>query len=143
MIGVATVRGSDLIAVFESDNTTVTNLFTVHSITSSDDGQTWGNRQLVYQPNGTETNAGAPQVVNVGGTMCVSFMTDEDTQDHDWINGAAAKMLTSGDGGQTWGNKIEVFPVQANWPGLLSLNDDSLLFMADYNGAKSQEVVLS
>ena len=140
MTGVATISGSNLIAVFESKQG---DTFQVDSITSSDDGNTWGNRQTVYLPTGTDNNAGAPQVVNVGGTLCVSFMTDEDTQLHDWINGAGAKMITSGDGGSTWDNKIEVFSPQANWPGMVTLDDSSLLYMADKDGAKSQKVVLS
>ena len=140
MTGVATISGSNLIAVFESEQG---GYFQVDSITSSDDGNTWGNRQTVYLPTGTDNNAGAPQVVNVGGTLCVSFMTDEDTQEHDWINGAGAKLITSGDGGSTWGNKIEVFAPQANWPGLLTLDDNDLLYMADAGGAKSQQVTLS
>ena len=140
MLGVASVDGSNLIAVFESRQN---GLFQVDSITSSDDGNTWGNRQTVYLPTGTDNNAGAPQVVNVGGTLCVSFMTDEDTQLHDWINGAAAKMITSGDGGSTWENKIQVFEPQANWPGMVTLDDSSLLYMADHDGAKSQKIVLS
>jgi hypothetical protein len=139
MLGVATVSGSNLLAVFESKEG---GLFAVHSITSSDDGATWGNRQTVYTPTGTNNNAGAPQVVNVGGTLCVSFMTDEDTQLHHWIDGAGAKLITSGDSGATWGNKIEVFAPQANWPGLLGLNGSSLLYMADHGGANSQKVVL-
>lgn len=140
MTGVATISGSKLIAVFESEQG---GYFQVDSITSSDDGNTWGNRQTVYLPTGTDNNAGAPQVVNVGGTLCVSFMTDEDTQLHDWVDGAGAKMITSGDGGSTWGNKIEVFAPQADWPGMVSLDSSSLLYMADYSGAKSQKVVLS
>ena len=140
MTGVATISGSNLIAVFESEQG---GYFQVDSITSSDDGNTWGNRQIVYLPTGTDNNAGAPQVVNVGGTLCVSFMTDEDTQLHDWINGAGAKMITSGDSGSTWGNKIEVFSPQADWPGMVTLDTTSLLYMADKGGAKSQKIVLS
>jgi hypothetical protein len=140
MTGVATIDGSNLIAVFESEQG---GYFQVDSITSSDDGNSWGNRQTVYLPTGTDNNAGAPQVVNVGGTLCVSFMTDEDTQLHDWVNGAGGKMVTSGDGGSTWGNKIEVFSPQADWPGMLTLDDSSLLYMADKDGAKSQKIVLS
>ena len=140
MTGVATISGSNLIAVFESEQG---GYFQVDSITSSDDGVSWGNRQTVYLPTGTDNNAGAPQVVNVGGTLCVSFMTDEDTQLHDWVNGAGAKLITSGDQGQSWGNKIEVFSPQADWPGMVTLDDSSFLYMADKNGAKSQEVVLS
>lgn len=74
MIGVATISGSNLIAVFESEQG---GYFQVDSITSSDDGNTWGNRQLVYFPQGTNNNAGAPQVVNVGGILVCSFMSDE------------------------------------------------------------------
>ena len=140
MTGVATISGSNLIAVFESEQG---GYFQVDSITSPDDGNTWGNRQTVYLPTGTNNNAGAPQVVNVGGTLCVSFMTDEDTQLHDWVNGAGAKMITSGDGGSTWDNKIEVFEPQANWPEMVTLDDSSLLCMADMDGAKSQKVILS
>ncbi|MCJ1388528.1 hypothetical protein MMC18_001375 [Xylographa bjoerkii] len=135
MLGVATVSGSNVIAVFESEQN---GYFTIKSITSTDDGATWGNRQLVYTPTGTNTNANAPQVVNVGGTMCVSFMTNEDTQGQQ----AGAKLVTSIDGGTTWGNKIEVFQPQTNWPGLLDLNGSSFLYMADNNGAKSQEVIV-
>jgi hypothetical protein len=59
MTGVATISGSNLIAVFESEQG---GYFQVDSITSSDDGNTWGNRQTVYLPTGTNNNAGAPQV---------------------------------------------------------------------------------
>jgi hypothetical protein len=140
MLGIAPIKGRNLIAVFESFQN---DAFQIDRLLSADDGYHWGRRKLVYFPTGTDNNAGAPQVVNVGGTLCVSFMTDEDTQLHDWINGAGAKMITSGDGGTTWGNKIEVFTPQAQWPGLVSLDDTSLLYLADKDGAKSQKIVLS
>ncbi|KAK3076057.1 hypothetical protein LTR53_000102 [Teratosphaeriaceae sp. CCFEE 6253] len=139
MLGVATISGSGLLAVFESEQD---GLFTVNSITSFDDGKTWGNRQRVYTPTGTNNNAGAPQIVTVGGTLCVSFMTDEDTQQHHWIIGADDKIITSGDGGATWGNKITVFGVQSNWPAMLSLDRNSLLYMADFRGPKAQKINL-
>lgn len=97
----------------------------------------------MYLPTGTNNNAGTPQVVNVGGTLYVHFMTDEGTQLHDWINGAGAKLITPGDDGSTWDNQIEVFTPQANWPGMVALNDSSLLYMADKNGAKGHKIVLS
>ena len=133
----------DLICVFESDDTAPggTNLFTLIAVTSSDDGQTWGNRHTIYVPTGDGNNAGAPQVVLVGSTLTVSFMTDEDTSDHSWTNGAAAKLITSADG-ETFGNKITVFPVQTNWPGQLALSDTSVLVLGDNNGAKAQNVQL-
>ncbi|MCJ1280979.1 hypothetical protein MMC26_000297 [Xylographa opegraphella] len=145
MLGVATVSGSKLIAVFESEQN---GFFTVNSVSSADDGTTWGNRQIVYAPTGANHNANAPQVVNVGGILCTSFMSDEDLQNEDLQGynataGTAAKLVTSRDGGMTWGNKIDVFQPQTSWPGLLSLGGSALLYLADNAGAKSQKVTLS
>ncbi|KAI0032656.1 glycoside hydrolase family 93 protein [Vararia minispora EC-137] len=139
MLGVATISGNSLIAVFESEQN---GLFTVNSITSSDDGKTWGNRQRVYTPIGISNNAGAPQVVNVGGRLVVSFMTDEDTQLHAWISGANAKLVVSTDGGGTWGGKTTVSAVQSNWPGMVTIDSSSLLYMVDFNGVKATRVTL-
>ncbi|TKA75492.1 hypothetical protein B0A49_02023 [Cryomyces minteri] len=141
MLGVAVVNGHRLIAVFESEQG---GLFTVNNVTSADDGKTWGNRHRVYAPTGTNNNAGAPAGgPNVGGTLCVSFMTDGDTQQHAWITGADDKMLTSGDGGATWGNRLRVFAPQSNWPSLLALDASSLPYMADFGSCEVQKVVLS
>lgn len=71
MTGVVTVSGSTVMAVFESETT---GTFTINAITSSDDGKTWGNRKTIYTPSSSNTSAGAPQIVNVGGTLAVSFM---------------------------------------------------------------------
>uniref|UniRef100_A0A093UZ17 Sialidase-1 n=1 Tax=Talaromyces marneffei PM1 TaxID=1077442 RepID=A0A093UZ17_TALMA len=134
MLGVTRVSGSNLIAVFESE--TNGGKFSIHSITSSDDGATWGNRQTVYAPAGS--NAQAPQVIKVGGTLVASFQTDEDGG-----SGEAIKILTSGNGGVTWGNKLTTFPAASNWAGLLALNDGvSFLSLADHAGAKSQKITL-
>ncbi|KAI9811168.1 MAG: hypothetical protein M1827_005619 [Pycnora praestabilis] len=141
MTGVATVSGSTVIAVFECEQN---GLFVVDAITSTDDGVTWGDRRNVYTPTGTNNNAGSPQVINVGGTLVVSFMTDEDTQLHDWTSGANAKTVTSGDGGQTWGDKTIVGQQQANWPGLFDMGDGTnFLALYDRNGVKVQPVSLS
>ena len=76
MIGVANfpLGSNSLIAIFESQDTSPggTSLFKVHSITSNDDGATWGQRSLVYAPTGIQTNAGAPQIIDIGGTLVVS-----------------------------------------------------------------------
>ena len=76
MIGVANfpLGSNSLIAIFESQDTSPggTNLFTLHSITSNDDGATWSHRNLVYAPTGSNTNAGAPQIIDIGGTLVVS-----------------------------------------------------------------------
>ncbi|KAK3715421.1 hypothetical protein LTR37_007149 [Vermiconidia calcicola] len=126
------IKGQKSIAVFESLQGEILQL---DSGTSPDDGKTWDNRQTVYIPTGVNNNAGAPQVVNVGGTLSISFMTDNDTQLHDWINGTGAKLITSRDGGSTWDNKLEVFTPQGSWPGMVALNESSLLYMPDKSGA--------
>jgi len=144
MTGVATVSGSSLMAVFESESG---GTFTIMAITSPDDGKTWGNRQTVYTPESPNTSAGAPQIVTVGGTLGVSFMTNEDTSlpapSPSYTSNTAAKFITSGDGGATWGNKIIVGQVQSVWPGLYTLDGSSLLMMFDNGGAKAQKITLS
>lgn len=147
MLGVAVVRGTELIAVFESEQN---GLFTVDSIRSRDDGKTWGARRRVYTPSGTDNNAGAPQVVNVGGTLVVSFMTDEDTQLHRWSGSASAsaKVIVSTDQGRTWGAAVIVGPVQSSWPGMVVVGDvvgpmvreSEVLVMFDHGGCMLQRL---
>lgn len=143
MTGVATIGGK-VIAVFESESS---GLFSIMSITSNDDGNSWGNRATVYSPDSSNTSAGAPQIVNVGGALGVSFMTNEDAQDavpsSSYTSNTAAKFVTSADGGSTWRNKMTVGQVQSVWPGLLTLDDSNLLMMFDNGGAKAQKITLS
>ena len=143
MTGVATLGGNRLICVFESKTT---GGFSIHSITSEDDGKTWGNRQTVYTPTNPNGSAGAPQVIDVGGTLTVSFITDEDSAmtspSPGYTANVAVKVVTSGDGGATWGNKITVGPVESVWPGELSLDTNSFLVVMDHGGAKAQKVAL-
>lgn len=144
MTGVATVSGSKLIAVFES---TSSGTFIVQTITSDDDGKAWGNRNTIYTPDSPNTSAGAPQIINSGGTLAVSFVTDEDsslsTPSDGYTSNAAAKLITSGDGGVTWGNKITVGQELSVWPGLYALDETNFLMMFDNGGAKAQKISLN
>ena len=144
MTGVTIVSGTDLMAVFETESQ---GTFTVASITSSDDGKTWSNRKTVYTPDSPNTSAGAPQIVKTGGTLCVSFMTNEDstlsTPSAGYTTNTAAKLITSGDGGLTWGNKITVGQVESVWPGLYTVDGSSFLMLFDHGGAKAQTITLS
>ena len=169
MSGVTSLDGlgaesQHLLAIFE---TTQTGSFSIKSVTSADGGRTWANRADVYTPSGTRNNAGSPQVISVGGsasgmTLVASFMTDEDTQPHNWPTGSSAKLVTSADGGRTWANKLMFSGVTSSWPGLLAfeaaagsggksaLNTGSapgtaFLALVEDNGggAKAQKVVLS
>ena len=144
MTGVTTLSGSTLMAVFETESS---GTFTIAAITSEDDGKTWGGRKTIYTPSSPNTSAGAPQIVTVGSTLGVSFMTNEDSQlsapSSGYTSNTAAKFITSGDGGNTWGNKMTVGQVQSAWPGLYTLDETSLLMMFDNGGAKAQKITLS
>jgi hypothetical protein len=104
-------------------------------LTFADDGMTWGNRQLVYEAVGGK-NATAPQVVNCGGTMVVTFMTDEDGH-------AFTVKMTVGSGPGWMGEKLVVGKAQSSWAGLLTLDDSNVLVMMDHEGCKSQIVLLN
>ncbi|PVH79476.1 glycoside hydrolase family 93 protein [Cadophora sp. DSE1049] len=147
MVGVAGIRegnGTNLIAVFETN--TNAGPFSIYAVSSSNGGATWTNRRLVYTASTTGRHAGAPQVVNVGGTLVVSFMTDEDVaaSSWNWPIVAASKMLVSVDGGLTWKNKLQVFAPNSQWPSLLALRDeDAFLYLTSQGNVKAQKVTLS
>ncbi|KAL6712725.1 hypothetical protein ACLMJK_009663 [Lecanora helva] len=144
MTGVTTISGTKLLAVFETETTGV---FSIASITSTDDGKTWGNRRTIYNPSSPNTSAGAPQIATVGTSLAVSFQTNEDqvltAPASDYVGKVAAKLITSTDGGATWGNKITVGQVQSVWPSLYTLNSASFLMLFDNGGAKAQKISLS
>lgn len=144
MTGVTTVSGSTLVAVFETEST---GLFTIASITSTDDGKTWSGRRAVYTPTSPYASAGAPQIITVGGTLVVSFQTNEDSALEgpagNYLDGSVAKVITSGDGGRGWGDKIAVGGVVSVWPGMVVLDAGTFLVLFDEGGAKGQSVGLS
>ena len=78
--------------------------------------------------------------------MVVSFMTSEDanlgTSGGPYTAHTEAKLVTSSDGGKTWGGKITTFPQQSSWPGLVDLDGGSFLALADHGGAKAQKVTI-
>ncbi|KAL8789580.1 MAG: hypothetical protein Q9195_006757 [Heterodermia aff. obscurata] len=144
MTGVATVSGSTLIAVFE---TSIVGTFNISAITSTDDGKTWGGRRIIYTPTSPNTSAGAPQVLNVAGALAVSFITNEDdtltAPAPNYALRTTTKLITSGDGGKTWGNKITVGQPHSVWPGLVGLNGKKFLVLFDNGGVKAQKIKLS
>lgn len=144
MTGVTTVSGSNLLAVFETETT---GLFSIASITSADDGKTWGNRTTIYTPTNVNASAGAPQIITVGSTLVVSFQTNEDygmaSPSISYLTNTAAKLITSGNAGSTWGNKLTVGEFVSLWPSLYTLDTADFLMMFDNGGAKAQKVSLS
>ena len=103
--------GTTLVCVFESLKGKA---FKVQQATSTDDGNTWSNRADVYVPGEAGRSAQSPQIANTGGVLVASFMTNEDTGTQD----AAVKIVSSSDGGRSWGNKMTVAEAPQFWPGL-------------------------
>ncbi|EJF66027.1 neuraminidase [Dichomitus squalens LYAD-421 SS1] len=106
-------------------------LFSVKSVVSTDDGKTWGTtRSEVFNPSGSNNNAGAPQLVATSdGNLVVSFMTDEDTSAHSWPKSGVAFKIVTGPPVATgnWGHKTTVTGPQSAWPGLYAKSDGSVL----------------
>lgn len=150
MTSVAALNPSNprsLILVYETETT---GLFSLGAVFSTDDGMTWSGRKTIYTPSSPNTSAGAPQVINsAGGTLVVSFMTNEDqvlsTPSGSYTDHTAVKVITSGDGGSTWGNKVTVGTQQSSWPGLMDMGagKGQFLYLFDKGGAKSQLMTLS
>ncbi|KAH8895854.1 neuraminidase, partial [Thozetella sp. PMI_491] len=99
MLGVVRTGGSNLLAVFESlrPDTGIT------SVTSSDDGKTWGNRRTVYKSSVAGVQHSAPQVAIVNGKLVASFQINEDN-----LSRVDVKVVTSTNGGASWGEKTTV-----------------------------------
>ncbi|KAI4236033.1 MAG: hypothetical protein L6R40_006279 [Gallowayella cf. fulva] len=138
-------NGKSLILVYE---TSTVGLFSLGAVFSSDDGRTWFGRRTIFTPSSPNTSAGAPQVINAGGTLVVSFMTNEDqvlsAPANAYTDHTAVKVITSGDLGRGWGNKVLVGAAQSSWPGLLDLGSGGrFLYLMDRAGAKSQLVTLT
>lgn len=151
MTSIATITNSkSLILVYESSG--ATGLFSLGAVFSADDGRTWSGRRTIYTASSPNTSAGAPQVINVGGsTLVVSFMTNEDQRLQApagaYTENTAVKVLTSGDGGKTWGNKVTVGERQSSWPGLLDFGGGSgarFLYLLEKggHGVRSQLMTL-
>ncbi|KAL8952573.1 MAG: hypothetical protein Q9222_001527 [Ikaeria aurantiellina] len=134
-----------LILVYETEST---GIFSLGAVFSSDDGKTWSGRRTIYNPSSPNTSAGAPQIVNVGGALAVSFMTNEDQRlsspSGSYTDHTAVKLIVSGDAGRTWGGKVTVGSPQSSWPGLLDLGGKGqFLYLMDRGGVKSQMITLS
>ncbi|KAJ7460738.1 glycoside hydrolase family 93 protein [Mycena latifolia] len=111
------------------------------SVVSKDDGATWGERSQAFVPTGSQNNAGAPSVVTTtGGTLVVSFMTDEDTQ---WVKGASMKILTSlSTDPPVWGQKTTVLGDGSLWPSMFFRVDGSntAVGCADTKGVRCRSI---
>ncbi|KAJ4392202.1 hypothetical protein N0V93_005827 [Gnomoniopsis smithogilvyi] len=141
MTGVAVVEDDTLICVFEN---TEDGPFSIRSVLSYDDGLTWDEttRSIVYDPSNTVSTAQAPAIINVGGTLVVSFITNEDTPTDTSgdADGGTVKVITSLNTNIVWADKTSI-STGAHWPGLYSLgsSDFLVLYGSDTVGVASRE----
>lgn len=113
--------------------------FSVDAVFSQDDGRTWDSRRRIYTAsNGRE--AGAPDVVKVGGNLVVSFMTNENT-DTPRLDGGEMKVVISSDGGGNWSKSTVTGGAGSHWAGLFSLGSTEFmaLYAQDGHGLVSQK----
>ncbi|KAI1774325.1 glycoside hydrolase family 93 protein [Hypoxylon cercidicola] len=132
MQGIAATRdaasGQDaLVMVFEVKDG---DFFYVSTVTSYDDGNTWGSRNTIFRPS--QHNAGAPQIATIGGNLAVVFMTDEDTTGAlDWPAKADIKMIFSSelrDGQVTWDSQtMQISQDSSYWPSAFQKTSDSII----------------
>ncbi|KAK0669858.1 family 93 putative glycoside hydrolase [Cercophora samala] len=161
MMGVAEVvvpGGGEgrLICIFET--TEDGGRFAVDTVESVDDGRSWGEgtRRRVYTARSGK-DAGAPQVVSVGGVLVGSFMTNEGGSEGggEGVDGGEMKIVLSRDGGKSWeragdgkgeGEMAAVAAAKgSHWPGLFKLDDRRFLglYSADGVGAVSRVFEIS
>jgi hypothetical protein len=80
----------------------------------------------------------------VGKILVVSFMTDEEKLEGMWHKNAYIKIITSDDGGLTWGNKTIIAEKPAAWAGLLALTANDFLVLCEHEDrVEAQLVALS
>ncbi|KAL3446552.1 Sialidase [Aspergillus insuetus] len=132
-----------LVMVFE---TTTFGTFDLEALISYDDGYTWGNRHQVYVPQRGH-NAGSPQIASFGdGSLAVIFMTDEDHHQVQWTKNAAIKVVFAGppvNGQMQWTSPSVICPHLSHWPGIMALDDRTLLATYECGGApKAKSITL-
>ncbi|KAF7719064.1 Exo-alpha-L-1,5-arabinanase [Penicillium ucsense] len=137
MNGIATTfdNGREvLIMVFE---TTRYGPFSIEALVSYDDGATWQDRQEVFRPRPGH-NAGAPQIsAFADGSLVVVFMTDDDSEQVDWVQHASIKAIFAGppqNGRISWSEAYLVSPESSVWPGVSALDQHTALVTYDRGG---------
>ncbi|KAI0867106.1 Sialidase [Xylaria cubensis] len=113
--------------------------FNLEYVVSYDDGQTWGERGVVYVPRGQKRNAGSPQIAACkGGRLAVVFMTDEDVEAPQWPRNAAIKAVFADglNGGKIrWSeHPVLVHTAPAHWPGVLCTAEDEVMAVYEQQG---------
>ncbi|KAI5306227.1 hypothetical protein KEM56_001776 [Ascosphaera pollenicola] len=155
-----TANGKDVL-VMVVETTRFPGKFDVEGLLSYDDGMTYEGRHIVYNPSPTNVlhnqanpdvqsanipdiyNAGAPQIASFkadGSLICV-FMTDEDAPPDSvsWTRHAAIKAVYAPpprNGTIEWGPPILIANAESYWPGVLAIDDRTVMVTYDNGGPK-------
>jgi hypothetical protein len=133
-------RRAALLMVFE---TTRYGPFSVEALLSYDDGHTWGWRHEVFRPRHGH-NAGSPQIASFAdGSLAAIFMTDEDSERVDWVKNASIKVVFAGppsEGRVQWSRPSFVSPASSFWPGIMALDDHTMLTTYDRGGPLAKTI---
>ncbi|KAI0378208.1 glycoside hydrolase family 93 protein [Hypomontagnella monticulosa] len=146
MQGIVSIRdtnGQDvLVMVFECKDGAN---FYLGTVTSTDDGNTWGNRNTIYRPS--QHNAGAPQIASLGNNLAVVFMTDEDTAAGSlaWPGKADIKMIfgTQPSNAQvTWTSQtMHLSDDPSYWPGTFQRASNNIMAVYERGGIPYGKVI--
>ncbi|RAL12830.1 sialidase family protein [Aspergillus homomorphus CBS 101889] len=139
-------RGRDaLVMVFETNTKGPMQL---EGLISYDDGQTWGDRHVVYAPrDGHRHNAGAPQIASFAdGTLAVVFMTDEDHEEVQWTKNACIKAVFGRppqNGHIDWDHSSTLICGESShWPGVFGLDGHTVMATYECGGPKARAISL-
>ncbi|KAK4096320.1 glycoside hydrolase family 93 protein [Parathielavia hyrcaniae] len=127
-----------LVMVLETTRLTT---YSIEAVVSFDDGETFGDRQVVYAPEEGK-NAGGPQiaVLHDGHTLVIVFMTDEDGDgdvEAGWPQGGKIKAMggtLQEDRRLALGAPVVVGETASSWPAIIALSDNSALAVFDAMG---------
>ena len=101
------LNNGDIFVVLEGHDVNRNYQFVTWSVRSSDGGNNWGPRQLVYAPSNISYNAAAPFSVQMPtGEIIVSYQTNEVPAGYESQMG----VLVSRDNGSTWFTQPTPFP---------------------------------
>lgn len=135
--------GKHLLMVYETNEKTLH--LKVWAQTSSDGGASWGDRRIIFDPEKTNPGrtAGGPGIVNVNGTLVVSFMTNQDSPTgHNYPSeGTGMKVITSTNQGKDWSTATAVMKV-GSWGGITTVGDFILVLAAHEGKAFGQKIKL-
>ena len=132
----ARLHDGSLLCFFEA--TDLANPFAIRVSTSTDGGQTWSGRRLVYAPANPAKRAAAPTATLLSdGRIWCGFYTDERRAEHG-DPFADALWLESSDDGLTWSDPFTLHATSGAdfWGHFIELRDSTILaaFYTNSNG---------